>query len=248
MFSLNTLLLAAGKSTRIAHCFNDLPKPLIPIDGESIIFRNLRWLNQYALSKPIFVNLHYKHALLKDRLENFARNYTNLSLNYLYEKNILGTAGAVANFSKFVRNDNPYLIIYSDNLFNFDLEKMINIHLAKQHEITVALFDQMRNQHTNIAGGYVKMNDQNHIIDFFEGHITLSTLVNAGVYLLSPQLISAIPSEQFCDFSKDLFPALLANNIPMHGHLIDGYCLGLDTLECINNANKLIKEKRVALI
>lgn len=248
MFSVNTLLLAAGKSLRIATFSKGLSKPLIPIAGTPIIFRNLRWLGQCPLINSVWINLHYQHELMRNEIKNFSAEVSHLTLNFIYEKNILGTAGALANVAPHWEKESHSLIIYGDNLFNFNLSSFIEAHFTNHNLITIAFFDDRRHVHTDIAGGKAVLDSHDRVIQFVEGgQSIISHYVNAGVYLIDPQIITSIPND-FCDFGKDIFPKFLLERIPLHGYIIDGYCLGLDTPACFSAVSKLINQKKVVLL
>jgi len=74
-----------------------------------------------------------------------------------------------------------------------------------------------------------------------------STLVNAAVYLLEPEVLKLIPKQTFYDFARDLFPKMLSAGYYLQGYLIDGYCLGLDTPESYAKATSLIESGNVKL-
>lgn len=246
---LQTVMLAAGRSTRIAPIANGLPKPLLPIEGVPILFRNLKWIAQCKSIQSIWVNLHYESALLQQEIVDFSRQVDNLAIHFSHEEEILGTAGGVKKIAPHCTDDSHYLVIYGDNLYGFDLEKMIDTHFSQGNLATIALFDDRIHMHTGIAGGKIQLNDQLQITHFIEGiHANSFHYVNAGVYLLSPEIISRIPSNQFCDFGRDIFPYLLLENVPLTGYIIDGYCLGLDTPGCFEVARKLIDQKKVELL
>jgi mannose-1-phosphate guanylyltransferase/phosphomannomutase len=249
MQQLNTLLLAAGKSSRIESIANGLPKPLIPIAGDPIIFRNLRWINRFSQINLVWINTHYEHELMQREIKNFSPQVSNLQLKFVFEKNILGTAGALKNISSCCLQEFHHLVIYGDNLFNFNLSDFIAMHFIKENKVSIALFDDRKNVHTGIAGGTVILDDHFRVTKFIEGEKHPSShYVNAGVYLLSPEISNYIPSNQFCDFGKDVFPKLLLENVPLHGYIIEGYCLGLDTPDCFAVANELTDQKKVELL
>lgn len=249
MTSFNTLLLAAGKSSRIASFVDDLPKPLIPISGDAIILRNLRWISSVSCIRQVWINLHYQHELMRYELEKFSSRFPLLQFHFVYEDNLLGTAGALANIPVFSSTESHSLVIYGDNLFNFDLNNFINEHYSKKNLVTIALFDERKNINTGIAGGRVSLGKDFRITEFIEGaSCAQSHYVNAGVYLLAREIISHIPQNQFSDFGKHIFPKLLSENIPLHGHVIHGYCLGIDTLKCFSAACELVNQKKVVLL
>jgi len=75
----------------------------------------------------------------------------------------------------------------------------------------------------------------------------VSPLINAGVYLLEPAVLEFIPPQTFYDFARDLFPKLLSEGYYLQGHLINGYCLGLDTPASYAKAMSLIESGTVTL-
>lgn len=249
MTLFNTLLLAAGKSSRIASFANDFPKPLIPILDDAIILRNLRWISSVSCIRQVWINLHYQHKLMRHELEKFSSRFPHLQFHFVYENDLLGTAGALANIPAFSLTESHSLVIYSDNLFNFDLNNFIHEHYSKRNLVTIALFDERKNINTGIAGGRVSLDKDCRITEFIEGvSCAPSHYVNAGVYLLAKEIVSHIPRNQFSDFGKHIFPKLLSENIPLHGHVINGYCLGLDTPECFAAACELVNQKKVVLL
>ena len=240
---MNALVLAAGKSTRIQSVTAGHPKPLLQIAGETIIGRNLRWLAASGITK-IWVNLHYRPEEIQESLGNGSQ--FGVQIHYVQEPKILGTAGAVKNIASGW--DEPCLVVYGDSLVRFGLGEMVQGHRQDHPLATVALFDQKTHTHTAIAGGHVRVNADLRILEFEERSQTHSSgFVNAGVYLVDPLLVDEIPPNTFYDFGRDLFPRLLAKGRYLCGHVINGYCLGMDTPESYKEAIRLIEDKEVAL-
>lgn len=237
------LVLAAGKSTRISSISQGRPKPLIEIAGETIISRNLRWLAAEGI-ETVFINLHYKPDDIRDFVGDGSR--FGLHVSYALEPEILGTAGAAkalqAHFAE------TFLVVYGDNLIDTSITDFLAAHRDSNADATVATFDRTRHPHTGIAGGRVRIDASNRIIDFKEGaDDTISPLVNAGVYALEPQVLDTIPENTFFDFAKDVFPAMLDARQKIMSAPITGYCLGLDTPESFARAGDLISNRKIQL-
>ena len=243
---IGVLVLAAGNSTRIARISQGLPKPLLEIEGKSIIVRNLEWLASHGV-RSAWINLHYRGDLIKHALGDGSR--LGMSLRYSVEPTILGTAGAWKRLE--AEWDDTSLVVYGDNLMRFDLERFRNAHGHSSGVLaSVALFDPARHVNTGIAGGLVQFDDEHRITHFVEG-APLSQIshcyVNAGAYLLEPELAEFV-APGFQDFGKDVFGPL-AGTGRLRGHVIDddGFCLGLDTPETFAVAQDLIASAKVAL-
>jgi len=239
---LDTVLLAAGKSTRISAASDGLPKPLITIDNISILERNISMLSNQGLNN-FWINTHYKSFIVKKKIGNGTS--LGVNINYIYEPNLLGTAGAVKNLYKFFIN-NTVLVVYGDNLLNIDVNSMLNTHLKSRSQITIGIYDKNINLNTGIAGGKIEIDSKDYVIKFSENtEIKDFTFTNAGIYLINKNIINRIPSIIECDFAKNFFPDIMSNNIKILTYKFNKneYCLGIDTPECLDIARKIFKEK-----
>ncbi len=124
----NILFLAAGTSGRILPISKGKPKPLIQIKKKTILYRNFNWAFKSKLFKRYLVNTYFKPNLLKKEIRKIEKNL-KIKVHISNEKKLLGTAGAI----KKVQNKlgGLFFVIYSDNLLNFNLNKMLDYHLKK---------------------------------------------------------------------------------------------------------------------
>lgn len=239
------LVLAAGKSTRIASLAAGAPKPLLDFGGRPIIEWNLEWLSAAGV-KAASINLHHRPDAIRAALGDGSRY--GLRLEYSYEPELLGTAGAWRRVAAGWRSTS--LVLYGDNVSRFDLSAFLAAHRRSGAVATVAAFDPARHRNTGIAGGHLVLGDDGRIIEFREGvppRPGAGEYVNAGAYLLEPELLELIP-EGFQDFGRDIFPRLLAGG-RVFGHIIDetGFCLGLDTPESFAEGRRLLEAGEVRL-
>jgi NDP-sugar pyrophosphorylase family protein len=241
---MRALVLAAGMGSRLRAISGDLPKPLTPFAGEPILAHNLRWLARSGVGEA-WINLHYQADAIRERIGDGAD--FGLVTHYVFEPELLGTAGALANIAAVFQE--TMLVVYGDNVIRCDLGRLLAGHADSGAEATVALFDQAMHAHTGIAGGRVVVGEDGAITGFTEGVQGGSGLVNAGVYALQPSVLDLIPQGRLVDFGRDVFPAMLAEGRRLRGHVIepDGFCLGLDTPEAFREGARLIQSGRVSL-
>ena len=234
--------MAAGLGSRIRTIAGDLPKPLIPFGGRSILAHNLRWLNRSGIGE-VWINTHFGAAAIRETIGDGSD--FSLSVHYTFEPEVLGTAGALANIASVA--DQTMLVVYGDNIVRCDLDALARAHRAGGALATVCLFDQARHAHTGIAGGRVVVDDHDLVTGFIEGGD--AGLVNAGVYLVEPQLIDRIPRGRSVDFARDVFPDMLASGVPLQGHVLEpgGFCLGLDTPQSFRAGEALLAAGRISL-
>jgi NDP-sugar pyrophosphorylase family protein len=242
------LLLAAGMGSRLRSITGDLPKPLAPFAGAPIITHNLQWLAASGV-RDVWINLHYQAGMIREAIGDGSA--FGLTTHYVYEPELLGTAGALANIAQVV--DDDFLVVYSDNIIRCDLSALKRAGAQAKAECTVALFDQDRHSHTGIAGGRVLIDGSGAITGFTEGAPANesggSSLVNAGVYALQPSILDLIPTGGLVDFGRDVFPAMLATGRRLQAYVIEdgGFCLGLDTPKAFSTGQALIDSGRIVL-
>ena len=240
------LVLAAGLGSRIRDVAGGLPKPLMPFGGAPILAHNLRWLAASGVDH-VWINLHYGADLIRTQIgegSGFGRG-----IEYEYEPELLGTAGALANIAEVVTE--TMLVVYGDSVVRFDLGQLLSTHLKARAEATLALYDRDHHLNTGIAGGRVRIAQDGTITAFVEGPEAagLSSLVNAGVYAVEPSILNLISRTGLVDFGRDVFPAMLANGRPLQSHLMNeqGFCLGLDTPESHAAGQALLAQGRLVV-
>ena len=239
------LVLAAGLGSRLRAIAGDLPKPLMPFGGAPVLAHNLRWLAGSGVGE-VWINLHYAAEAITAQIGDGSA--FGLTIHYVFEPELLGTAGALANIAGAVTG--PIWVVYGDSLVRIDLAAMAAAHARTGAELTLALFDRDRHAHTGVAGGRVMAGADGRVSAFVEGADTaLSTLVNAGVYRVEPQVLDLIPRGRAVDFGHDVFPAMLASHRKLFAHTIEpeGYCLGLDTPESFAIGEQLLADRLVVL-
>ena len=242
---MKALVLAAGRSLRIRAVAGDLPKPLLAVAGRPILEHTLRWLAVSGVT-DIWINLHYRGDLVRAHVGTGER--FGVRVRYSEEEPILGTAGAVRKLAP--EWDDDFLVVYGDNLVRFTLADLVAAHRRRRWAVTLALFDPARNPHTGIAGGGVVVDAGGRVTSFVEGAPAppgARALINAGVYVIQPSIVPRIPDGVVTDFGHDVFPGLLAEGVPFGGHVIDGYCLGLDAPEPLERGLELIRRGEVQL-
>jgi len=227
------MILAAGMGTRLQPLTNECPKPLLPVGDRPVLAHIIRWLGHHKVTE-IAVNLHHRAEAVTDYFGD-GRDY-GVRLHYSIEESLLGTAGALTSFADFL--DTTFVVVYGDVLTNLDLESMLAFHRRKKASLTLALYrvdDPSR-------CGLVDMDAQQRIRQFIEKPETdqiFTDLANGGIYIIEPAVVGQIPMNQFYDFGHDLFPKLLAQDVPFYGYPIgDAYLIDMGTLETYAQARR----------
>lgn len=239
---MKCLVLAAGMSTRLAALTGGAPKPLTPVAGVPVLHRNLRWLASAGI-KETYINLHHRADEVK---ASVGGSQFGLRVEWSHEDPILGTAGAAKKLERELGSEKTFLMVYGDNVLNFDLKKFIAAAEKSPALVTIAVFDPAKNANTGIAGGRVQSDAQGRVTAFVEGQPSATGFVNAGVYVCDARVLERIAAPpKASDWARDIFPALLAEGETLRAEVIDGYCLGIDTPEAYERAQELFRTKQV---
>jgi NDP-sugar pyrophosphorylase family protein len=230
-------------STRLAALTGGAPKPLTPVGGVPVLHRNLRWLAREGV-REAFINLHYRREEIMASVGDGSA--LGVRVTWSIEDPILGTAGGTKQLERELTADGgPFLVVYGDNVLDFSLQDMLAAHAANRVQDssllgTIAVFDTEQNQHTGIAGGRVAVDRTGGVAGFVEGQPDAPGYVNAAVYVLEPESLAHVsPPPVASDWARDVFPRVLAAGLHLRAHLIDGYCLGIDTPESYTRAQQV---------
>ena len=132
----------------------------------------------------------------------------------------MGTAGAVGLARASLQE--TFLVIAADIVTDIDLTKAVQYHREHKAAATITL----SRVEDPLEYGIVITDTEGHIVRFLEkpswGEV-FSDTVNTGIYVLEPSVWNDIPEDKEVDFSKNLFPALLAHNQPLFGYIAPGY-------------------------
>jgi NDP-sugar pyrophosphorylase family protein len=194
---------------------------MVPVAGKPALEHTIEWLKRFGI-RELVINLHYLPEVVQGYFEDGSR--WNVHITYSFEPQIMGTAGALrlAHSRTASHFEEPFILWYGDNLSTCNIDQLIALHQAKSALATIALFHRQDVTHSGIVG----LDMSNRITRFLEKprvEQVFSHWVNAGIYVLDPAILSAIPPDCPSDFGRDVFPALLASHRPLCG-----YCMGKD--------------------
>jgi len=226
------MLLGAGLGTRLRPITYELPKPVVPVLGEPVMGHILRLLEHHGFERVI-ANLHYFPDMIRNRFGD-GSDY-RVELSYSFEQELLGTAGGVRNARDFF-GDEAFLVISGDALTDIDLGALCARHRETGGIGTLAL----KRVEDPSQLGVVIVGEDGRIQGFQEKPDpaeALSNLGNCGIYVFEPEIFDHFPAQDFVDWAQDVFPVLLEQDIPFHGHEIEEYWNDIGSLDELRRGN-----------
>jgi len=259
---MKAIILAAGKGKRLGRVVGKVPKPMVRIGGKSILERNVEWISDNGV-RDVYINLHHLPDVIRGYFKDGSR--WGVKITYSYEPELLGTAGAVRKIAEECwqlhtnsrsapltpsnledkqkgKTNNAFLVIYGDNLFDCDLREIMNFHKEKKGIATIAVYEK-----DDVSqSGIVVLDIDNKILRFTEKpkpEEVLSHLVNTGLYILEPDVLNYIPSNEVLDFGKNVFPEMIQKGENIFGIAVEGNLTAIDTLELLGKALRITKNE-----
>jgi NDP-sugar pyrophosphorylase family protein len=236
------MILAGGMSTRLYPLTKQVPKPLVPVAGEPITAHVMRWLTSFGYT-DVAMNVHYLADQIERALGDGSRY--GVKLNYLYEEQLMGSAGAVKPLQAYFTD--TFVVVGCDDLTDANLEALVAFHKARGALATIGLLEA---DEVDQYGVVITAAD-GRIIEFQEKPAKgteRSKLVNTGIYVFEPQVLDYIPAGTFYDFGKQVFPALLDAGAAFYGMQLGGaYWRDIGTLSEYRRATEDVLAGRVHL-
>ncbi len=235
---VEAVIMAGGEGARLRPLTTDLPKPMVPIANRPIMYHILNLLRKLGVTRA-HATLHY----LADEVEGYFGDGTEFGvpLEYIVEDAPLGTAGSVKRLvgqgaGRGHVLQQTFLVISGDALTDIELGPAIEFHMRRGAIATLVL----TRVPDPLEYGMVILDGEGTIQRFMEkpgpGEV-FSDTVNTGIYILEPEAMDRVPVERPFDFSKDLFPVLLAEGKMLCGYVAEGYWTDIGTLEQYRTAN-----------
>jgi mannose-1-phosphate guanylyltransferase len=206
------MVLAAGLGTRLRPLTYEINKPMVPVLDRPVMAHIVDLLDRHGFDETI-ANLHY--------FPDSIRDYFGERLTYRTEPQLLGTAGGVRGCAEFFGNE-AFLVISGDALTDIDLRAFAARHREAGGVATLAV-----KQVPDTREYGVVLHDSGGRITGFqekpEPEEALSDLGNCGIYIFEPRIFDYFPDRPFVDWAQDVFPALLAHDVPFHIHEVRDY-------------------------
>ena len=237
---MKAIVLCAGYGTRMGDLTREISKPMLPIQGKPLLEYTVRYLKHNGFD-DIAINLHFKPELISDYFGTGAA--WGVTIHYAYEETLLGTAGALRNFTDFLAATEDFLVIYGDLLVDEDLGPLLEMH--RQHQATGTLVVHQRPNSNSL----IQMDDRNRIIAFVERpsgserQANSYPWVNSGIQLLNRRILNCVPQHSPADLPRDVYVPNLASE-SFYGKPLTGYRCALDSPNRYIEAQQAVAERR----
>lgn len=220
---VQAVIMAGGFGSRLRPLTDDTPKPMLPIAGRPLLERTISRLQRAGVSR-INITTHY----LPETIQRYFRNGDafGVDLHYVAEDQPLGTAGALGLIDD---GGQPLLVINGDILTQVDFRQFVAFHVERKAALTVGV----RQFDFQVPYGVIEAR-QGKVLALREKP-RMDFLVNAGIYVVQPEVKRLLPAGERCDMT-DLIERLLASGQLVASFPIVEYWLDIGRHEDLEQA------------
>ncbi len=219
------VIMAGGFGTRLRPLTDDTPKPMLQIGGTPLLQRTVERLRRSGI-RNVNLTTHY----LPEKIHSHFGDGTDFGvrINYVEEEVPLGTAGALGLLPE---TDEPLLVMNGDILTGVDFQQLVRFHREHDAALTVGV----RQYEFKVPYGVVQA--EQGVVRALREKPKYEFLVNAGIYLLEPDVRGYIPADRRFDMT-DLISVLLNDGRKVVTFPIVEYWLDIGQIEDFQRAQQ----------
>ncbi|MCB7319412.1 HAD-IIIA family hydrolase [Lacrimispora sp. 210928-DFI.3.58] len=208
---MKAVIMAGGRGTRISSIASDIPKPMIRVEGKPVLEHGLECLRDQGFT-DILLTVGHLGNCIKDYFGDGGGTSPvtgkpfGLHIEYFFEEKPLGNAGALFRIKEKLTED--FLLLNADVMFDVDFHRFLAFHRA--HGGLATLFTHS-NSHPYDSGLIVS--DNNGAVCKWmtkedERPVYYRNRVNAGIHMISPELLETRHAEEKIDLDRQLLKPL----------------------------------------
>ncbi len=225
------ILMAGGLGTRLRPLTENIPKPMLNVGNKPILETIIEGFKRYGFINFI-LSVNYKKEIIQDYFQDGSA--FGVSISYIEEDKRMGTAGALSLMKE--KPTSPIFVMNGDLLTQVNFEQLLHFH-----EDTNALATMcVREYEYQIPYGVIETDGQ-QLVSIKEKPMQRS-FVNAGIYVLSPEVFDYIPQDKFYDM-PDLFKQLMDEQKNVSAFPVREYWLDIGRVDDFEKANHDYEEQ-----
>ena len=223
MFKMKAVILAGGEATRLRPLTCNISKIMVPVLNRPFFQYIIGYLKKHNII-DIILAVGKSH----DQIQSYFSDGSNfgVKLAYSVEDYPMGTAGAIKNAEKFL---NDSFIVFNGDVFtDIDLTTMMKLHREKKATASIAVTPV----DNPTSYGVVETDSQGRVKRFLEKPSrdeATTNMINAGIYILEPDILSYIIPNSFSMFERNVFPTLLEGGRAIYSYPSQDYWIDIGT-------------------
>ena len=225
------VIMAGGKGSRLRSITNDeIPKPMVPVDGKPLLEYQVEKLKAYGIKKIVMIVGHLGEKIV-DHFKD-GKDF-GVEIDYIFEKEPLGTAGAFY-YLKDKIDAKDFMLVFGDVFFDMDFDRMEDFHF-KNSALTTLLAHPNGHPYDS---DLIQTDDTGRVIGFDSKHNVrdywYDNMVNAGMYIINKRLLDLVKEPVKTDFEKDILANQVRLGANIYAYHTPEYVKDVGTVDRIN--------------
>ena len=225
------VIMAGGKGSRLLSITNDeIPKPMVPVDGKPLLEYQVEKLKTYGIKKIVMIVGHLGEKIV-DHFKD-GKDF-GVEIDYIFEKEPLGTAGAFY-YLKDKIDAKDFMLVFGDIFFDMDFDRMEDFHF-KNSALTTLLAHPNGHPYDS---DLIQTDDTGRVIGFDSKHNVrdywYDNMVNAGMYIINKRLLDLVKEPVKTDFEKDILANQVRLGANIYAYHTPEYVKDVGTVDRIN--------------
>jgi len=239
MINVNqTVILAGGVGARLRPLTNTTPKPMVLVNNRPYLEYLIELLKQNGISEVVLL-LGYLYEKIVDHFGD-GSNY-GINIKYSIGDVSFETGKRIKDAENLIQDH--FLLMYCDNYWPLDLERLMAFHNKNQTAATVTVYTNKdgitRNNIYVDENGYVVKYDKSREDENLNG-------VEIGFFIFDKKVLELMPDDNF-SFEKVALPQLIEKR-QLSGYLTDHRYYSIGSLERIPKTEKYLKPKKIIFL
>ncbi len=221
------VILAGGLGTRMRPMTEQLPKPMLTVNGKPFLHHQIQLLKSHGLRRMLLLV-----AYLGEQIQQYFGDGAAMGvhIDYSYEPAPLGTGGALKNAA--AKLDSEFVVLNGDTYLDIDYQDLFAFfETCDSDGLTVAFRNEEHAVRNNLAFALDRI-----VTAYSKQESSGLTHVDAGATVLRKKILDSIPAGRKCSLEEEIFPLLIKSKQlkawPTRQRFIDmGTAAGLAALE-----------------
>lgn len=224
------VLMVGGLGSRLRPLTEQFPKPLLKVGTKPILETILENFMEYGFRR-FYLSVNYKSDMIEEYFGDGSR--WGIDIRYIHENKQLGTAGALSLLPE--KPNLPIFVMNGDLLTKVNFAQLLNFHRSQGAQATMCV----REYDFQVPYGVVSVDG--HKLTAIKEKPVQHFFVNAGIYVLEPDVLDLIPQDDFFDMPT-LFHKLIELQCESAVFPLREYWIDIGRLDDYEKANSEFTE------
>jgi len=209
------VLMAGGRGIRLMPLTENIPKPMLPLNGTPILELLIEKLKNEGFDK-FYLSIGYLGEKIVSHFGDGSK--FGVSIRYLKEDAPLGTAGSLSLIEETV--ESPLVVMNGDVLTNLDINHLLDFHNEVPSQATLCVRDYTY----QVPFGVIDAEGDR--VRGLQEKPVFNHRVSAGMYVLAPEALAQIPKGGAFDMT-DLVDQLILKKETVRAFPLNEYCIDI---------------------